>query len=187
VRQGPLKRKCDAVISPRLPGAKGTLRLAGLALPHGGRSSIEQVLRAAALSIPMLATATWRSGYATVCKTVYPGSIPGVASKPSSFGRQARQPHSSLRKVGGNLGLSKAFKAGPALLYATRARKLLLFPGSSVVEQPAVNRLVAGSNPARGAKRFQLLSGVTRIPKIQEKLLGATMGATSRKFRPDYN
>jgi hypothetical protein len=24
--------------------------------------------------------ATWRSGYATVCKTVYPGSIPGVAS-----------------------------------------------------------------------------------------------------------
>src|SRR4029079_3721546 len=27
----------------------------------------------------------------------------------------------------------------------------LPFPGSSVVEQPAVNRLVAGSNPARGA------------------------------------
>ena len=27
-----------------------------------------------------------------------------------------------------------------------------LFPGSSAVEQPAVNRLVAGSNPARGAK-----------------------------------
>jgi hypothetical protein len=26
-----------------------------------------------------------------------------------------------------------------------------VFPGSSVVEQPAVNRLVAGSNPARGA------------------------------------
>ena len=28
----------------------------------------------------MSETATWRSGYATVCKTVYPGSIPGVAS-----------------------------------------------------------------------------------------------------------
>ena len=27
-----------------------------------------------------------------------------------------------------------------------------VFPGSSAVEQPAVNRLVAGSNPARGAK-----------------------------------
>src|SRR5437764_12651713 len=26
------------------------------------------------------ATATWRSGYATVCKTVYSGSIPDVAS-----------------------------------------------------------------------------------------------------------
>ena len=26
-------------------------------------------------------TATWRSGYATVCKTVYAGSIPAVASK----------------------------------------------------------------------------------------------------------
>jgi hypothetical protein len=30
-----------------------------------------------------------------------------------------------------------------------------VFPGSSVVEQPAVNRLVAGSNPARGAKPNQ--------------------------------
>jgi hypothetical protein len=32
---------------------------------------------------------------------------------------------------------------------------LPLFPGSSAVEQPAVNRLVAGSNPARGAKLNQ--------------------------------
>ncbi len=30
-----------------------------------------------------------------------------------------------------------------------------LFPGSSVVEQPAVNRLVAGSNPARGATKIK--------------------------------
>jgi hypothetical protein len=46
-----------------------------------------------------------------------------------------------------------AFKAGAALLYATAlARAAAMFPGSSVVEQPAVNRLVAGSNPARGAK-----------------------------------
>jgi hypothetical protein len=30
-----------------------------------------------------------------------------------------------------------------------------LFPGSSAVEQPAVNRLVAGSNPARGAKQIK--------------------------------
>jgi hypothetical protein len=33
-----------------------------------------------------------------------------------------------------------------------------LFPGSSVVEQPAVNRLVAGSNPARGAKNIKDLT-----------------------------
>src|ERR1700689_2905865 len=62
-----------------------------------------------------------------------------------------------------------AFKAPPALLYACRTRDLLSFPGSSVVEQPAVNRLVAGSNPARGAKQNQSLtaksSDVNRAPK----------------------
>jgi hypothetical protein len=42
------------------------------------------------------------------------------------------------------------------------------FPGSSVVEQPAVNRLVAGSNPARGAT-FQALP----VQKIE---FGATPG-----------
>ena len=31
------------------------------------------------------------------------------------------------------------------------------FPGSSAVEQPAVNRLVAGSNPARGANKINSL------------------------------
>jgi hypothetical protein len=35
------------------------------------------------------------------------------------------------------------------LLEAAVAR---VVPGSSAVEQPAVNRLVAGSNPARGAR-----------------------------------
>jgi hypothetical protein len=45
-----------------------------------------------------------------------------------------------------------AFKAGSALLYAGFRHASRLFPGSSAVEQPAVNRLVAGSNPARGAK-----------------------------------
>src|SRR5438045_2660769 len=29
--------------------------------------------------------ATWRSGYATVCKTVYAGSIPAVASTTTAF------------------------------------------------------------------------------------------------------
>ena len=31
------------------------------------------------------------------------------------------------------------------------------FPGSSAVEQPAVNRLVDGSNPSRGANKFKHL------------------------------
>ena len=38
-----------------------------------------------------------------------------------------------------------------------------LFPGSSVVEQPAVNRLVAGSNPARGAKQIKVLAAKNRV------------------------
>ena len=35
-----------------------------------------------------------------------------------------------------------------------------MFLGSSAVEQPAVNRLVAGSNPARGAIFFKGLAGL---------------------------
>ena len=31
------------------------------------------------------ALATWRSGYAAVCKTVYAGSIPAVASTPLPY------------------------------------------------------------------------------------------------------
>ena len=45
--------------------------------------------------------------------------------------------------------------------YAERASS---FPGSSAVEQPAVNRLVAGSNPARGAKPSQV-QGASRGPR----------------------
>jgi hypothetical protein len=36
--------------------------------------------------------ATWRSGYAAVCKTVYPGSIPGVASKEINHLRPGPRP-----------------------------------------------------------------------------------------------
>jgi hypothetical protein len=41
----------------------------------------------------------------------------------------------------------------------------LMVPGSSAVEQPAVNRLVAGSNPARGAKQIKYLGRF--IPVLQ--------------------
>jgi hypothetical protein len=52
-----------------------------------------------------------------------------------------------------------------------------------VVEQPAVNRLVAGSNPARGAKRFQRLERPSPKPDGIKKVAGATSGATIRRFR----
>ena len=45
----------------------------------------------------------------------------------------------------------KRFAKRDSLCYRRRSCLSPMFPGSSVVEQPAVNRLVAGSNPARGA------------------------------------
>ena len=66
--------------------------------------------------------ATWRNGYAEDCKSLYPGSIPGVASK--KF-------------------LVLALKKSKLLLHSSVAQ---------LVEQLTVNQLVAGSSPARGAK-----------------------------------
>ena len=61
----------------------------------------------------------------------------------------------------GQIGLCN----GQAVCYMPRHRCCFaLFPGSSVVEQPAVNRLVAGSNPARGANNFKHLAR-NRTPK----------------------
>ena len=68
--------------------------------------------------------ATWRNGYAEDCKSLYPGSIPGVASK---------------KTVEINLEKSKF-----CFLYSSVAQ---------LVEQLTVNQLVAGSSPARGAKK----------------------------------
>src|SRR5690606_6713624 len=56
------------------------------------------------------------------------------------------------RKIAkGALQIKKVFAIGTLVATSTP------FPGSSAVEQPAVNRLVAGSNPARGATFFFLL------------------------------
>ena len=67
--------------------------------------------------------ATWRNGYAEDCKSLYPGSIPGVASKK-------------------NLVLAQK-KSKLSFLHSSVAQ---------LVEQLTVNQLVAGSSPARGAK-----------------------------------
>ena len=68
--------------------------------------------------------ATWRNGYAEDCKSLYPGSIPGVASKKN-------------------------------LVLVTKKSKLGFLHSSvaQLVEQLTVNQLVAGSSPARGAKK----------------------------------
>src|SRR6267143_6035808 len=54
-------------------------------------------------------------------------------------------------------GLFPALQGSGALLYAARREPMgvALFLGSSAVEHSTVNRMVAGSNPARGAKHFQ--------------------------------
>ena len=69
--------------------------------------------------------ATWRNGYAEDCKSLYPGLIPGVASKK-------------------NLVLVIK-KSKLRFLYSSVAQ---------LVEQLTVNQLVAGSSPARGAKNY---------------------------------
>ena len=62
----------------------------------------------------------------------------------------------SSRGTAGDLVLCKPER----LCYTLPARELLfrLFLGSSAVEHSTVNRMVAGSNPARGAKPYQSLS-----------------------------
>jgi hypothetical protein len=71
---------------------------------------------------------------------VHAGSIPAVVSA------RLRCAHSVAR-----------FAKQSSFVIGALARGTGLFPGSSVVEQPAVNRLVAGSNPARGATLNQAL------------------------------
>src|SRR5262249_45174634 len=60
----------------------------------------------------------------------------------------------------------RCFKSRCGFVIATRLHaSAVVFPGSSVVEQPAGNRLVAGSNPARGAKsHFWSNHAVHRAP-----------------------
>ena len=65
----------------------------------------------------------------------------------------------------GQAGRGKSRWSKPRLFVIRLGILLALFLGSSVVEQPAVNRLVAGSNPARGAKRNQSLRRNSRTAK----------------------
>jgi hypothetical protein len=65
--------------------------------------------------------------------------------------------HCGTTGFGAYLGWRRNGPFGPlqrseALLYAARRDTFRLFLGSSAVEHSTVNRMVAGSNPARGAK-----------------------------------
>ena len=72
--------------------------------------------------------ATWRNGYAEDCKSLYPGSIPGVASKKN------------------------------LVLVLKESKLIFLYSSvAQLVEQLTVNQLVAGSSPARGAKNYTAL------------------------------
>ena len=53
-----------------------------------------------------------------------------------------------------------------------------MVPGSSAVEQPAVNRLVAGSNPARGAKQKQRLTLPGGEPVKPRKFTRGSIGGS---------
>ena len=69
--------------------------------------------------------ATWRNGYAEDCKSLYPSSILGVASK-----------------------------INLVLILKKSKLRFLHSSVAQLVEQLTVNQLVAGSSPARGAKFY---------------------------------
>jgi hypothetical protein len=88
---------------------------------------------------------------------VHAGSIPAVAS---------------TRRNGGRPVTSSRFAKRGWLCYRPGCRGNGPFPGSSVVEQPAVNRLVAGSNPARGATKIKHFSHHLKISVRQRYTIG---------------
>ena len=81
----------------------------------------------------------------------------------------------SRQRAAGDLVLCKPER----LCYTLPAREPLfrLFLGSSAVEHSTVNRMVAGSNPARGASNFNTLRRPPTI-RIGLRFCGVTCGAT---------
>ncbi len=107
----------------------------------------------------------------------FAGRVSAVAlakADPCSFGSasQPRLANVARRSLGEDglrfrWAISFTLCKGGRLCYRRGAEASTVFPGSSVVEQPAVNRLVAGSNPAPGAnnascsiKRWQNLKTI---------------------------
>ena len=85
--------------------------------------------------------ATWRNGYAEDCKSLYPGSIPGVASKKN------------------------------LVLVTKKSKLTFLRSSvAQLVEQLTVNQLVAGSSPARGARNFYPTLGIVLFVSCKDLL-----------------
>jgi hypothetical protein len=87
----------------------------------------------------------------------------GAAEKARSTGARGRASsrYRAFREALASKGRTHFPLCKPrGLCYTQPARTLFL--GSSVVEQPAVNRLVAGSNPARGANTINHFCGRLR-------------------------
>ena len=106
--------------------------------------------------------ATWRSGYATVCKTVYTSSILVVASNISLI--HCSHFFSDLRFC----GVLRFARLGPFVIRRPIAASAV-FLGSSAVEHSTVNRMVAGSNPARGASKFNHLQPIAKTACLAGK------------------
>ena len=81
--------------------------------------------------------ATWRNGYAEDCKSLYPSSILGVASK-----------------------------INLVLILKKSKLRFLHSSVAQLVEQLTVNQLVAGSSPARGAKNYTALEILLAVTSI---------------------
>ena len=100
--------------------------------------------------------ARWESGYPSDCKSAYTGSNPVRASR-------------ALAKPG--KGRYKGARSG-------------LFRGSSVAERSAVNRLVVGSNPTRGATFFLFFNSLggmnTKTGPVYRCFHPKPSGSTSR-------
>src|SRR2546423_4378729 len=124
----------------------------------------------------MIVTATWRSGDAAVCKTVYPGSIPGVASSfrdlPSSRLTELRVP-SNVVIWNGTQGecVMKALRKLSGFAAVTALSGMLAMPVA-----PA-QASVQGRDTLLGAGIGALAGGLLGHGKIGPVLGGAAVGA----------
>ena len=110
--------------------------------------------------------------------------VTGYGRTPTQTARQILVPPAPFRPIEDIAGTGYLVLCKPGrLCYTLPAREHLfrLFLGSSAVEHSTVNRMVAGSNPARGAIEIKQLAGFHGAPR-GAFLIGATLRATTDSF-----